>query len=268
MKKDIHILIPTFKRLKALAVTLTSLCYQSEQGFDIVISDQSPENELSTDASIATLLRLLELQGHEVKVMKNLPLRGMAQQRHFLLQQVHHPYCLFLDDDLILEPYVIRNMKRILQSQSIGFAGMAVIGLSYLHDHRPQEETVAFWKGEAEPEEILPDTEKWERYKLHNAANVFHLQQRLKLSPDAPVAYKIAWVGGCVLYDTAKLRQAGGFDFYRELPSAHCGEDVMAQISVMKKYGGCGVLPSGVYHQELKTTLPDRSFNIPEHLPV
>jgi hypothetical protein len=42
----------------------------------------------------------------------------------------------------------------------------------------------------------------------------------------------------------------------------------MAQISVMKKYGGCGVLPSGVYHQELKTTLPDRSFNIPEHLPV
>ena len=37
--KRINILIPTYKRLKALAVTLTSLCYQSDKNFDIIISN-------------------------------------------------------------------------------------------------------------------------------------------------------------------------------------------------------------------------------------
>ena len=41
MLKPVNILIPTFKRLKALAVTLTSLYYQSEKDFDIIIADQS-----------------------------------------------------------------------------------------------------------------------------------------------------------------------------------------------------------------------------------
>lgn len=36
----------------------------------------------------------------------------------------------------------------------------------------------------------------------------------------------------------------------------------------MAKYGGCGILPSGVYHQELETTLPNRKFNIPERVDI
>ena len=38
--KRVNILIPTYKRLKALAVTLTSLCYQEEKNFDIIMSQQ------------------------------------------------------------------------------------------------------------------------------------------------------------------------------------------------------------------------------------
>jgi hypothetical protein len=41
----------------------------------------------------------------------------------------------------------------------------------------------------------------------------------------------------------------------------HCGEDVPAHLQAMARYGGCGLLPSGVFHQELPTTIDDRSVN-------
>lgn len=78
--------------------------------------------------------------------------------------------------------------------------------------------------------------------------------------------YKVAWVGGCVLYDAVKLRAAGGFEFWREVPEEHAGEDVLAQLRVMKRYGGCGLIPSGAYHQEVQTTVTNRSFDIPKEL--
>ncbi|MGV0026026.1 hypothetical protein [Phormidesmis priestleyi] len=65
------------------------------------------------------------------------------------------------------------------------------------------------------------------------------------------------------MYDAQKLRTVGGFNFWQDLPSDHCGEDVMAQQRVMAQYGGCGLIPSGVYHQELPTTIVDRSINAP-----
>jgi len=64
------------------------------------------------------------------------------------------------------------------------------------------------------------------------------------------------------------LREAGGFTFWETLPESHCDEDVLAQLRVMKKYGGYGVLPSGVYHQELETTVLDRKINAPEYLEI
>lgn len=70
------------------------------------------------------------------------------------------------------------------------------------------------------------------------------------------------------MYDTEKLRAVGGFSFWKDLPVNHSGEDVLAQLRVMKRYGGCGVIPSGVYHQELETTVPDRRVNAPEYLKI
>jgi len=36
----------------------------------------------------------------------------------------------------------------------------------------------------------------------------------------------------------------------------------------MARCGGCAILPSGVYHQELPTTIADRSVNAPDLLPI
>jgi GT2 family glycosyltransferase len=254
----IDILIPTYQRPIALAVTLTSLVAQTYKDFRIVISDQTEDgNPLEDNDEIQTVLRLLRVQGHIVETHKHLPRQGIAEHRQFLLNQVTAPYALFMDNDLILETDVVERMLKAMLEEQCGFVGSAVIGLSFLDDVRPHEQVIEFWE-RVQPEVIYPDTAEWERWRLHNAANIYHVQQRLKLTPQNQRKYRVAWVGGCVLYDTEKIRSIGGFSFWEDLPSQHCGEDVLVQLRLMANYGGCGIIPSGVYHQELETTIVDR----------
>jgi hypothetical protein len=145
---------------------------------------------------------------------------------------------------------------------------MPLVGLSHLDDVRPHQQAVEPWDGPVEPETITPGDPRWARHHLHSAANAWHVQRQLELKPSSPLLYKVAWIGGCVLYDVAKLRGVGGFGFWRDLPPAHCGEDVLAQLRVMAAHGGCGVLPTGAYHQQLPTTVPDREHDAPYLLPV
>lgn len=268
MTATLDILIPTYCRPAALAVTLTSLCAQTYQEFRVLISDQSEDSDPLTTGEVQAVLRVLKAHDHSVITHKHLPRRGMAEQRQFLLDQAIAPYALFLDDDLILEPWVVQSLMTVIQEEGCGFVGSGVIGLSFLEDVRPHQQRVEFWEGEVQPERVQSGTPAWERYQLHNAANLYHVQQQLQLTPDVPQRYRVAWVGGCVLYDTAKLRSVGGFEFWQDLPKNHCGEDVLAQLRVMAHYGGCGVMPSGVYHQELPTTIQDRSMDAPQLLKI
>lgn len=43
--------------------------------------------------------------------------------------------------------------------------------------------------------------------------------------------------------------------------------DVLAQLRVMARFGGAGLIPSGPYHQELPTTVTDRRCDAPPVLP-
>jgi glycosyltransferase involved in cell wall biosynthesis len=262
----LDILIPTYNRPAALAVTLTSLCFQTYQDFRIIISDQTESYDPLQSGEVQAALQVLHAHGHKIILHKHLPRQGMAEQRQFLLEQATSPYVLYLDDDLILEPWVVQNLMTTIQNEGCGFVGSAVIGLSFRDDVRPQQQQVEFWQGAVQPEVVKSGTPEWERYRLHNAANVYHVQQQLQLTPDQIRKYRVAWVGGCILYDTIKLRSIGGFQFWEDLPPNHCGEDVLAQLRVMAQYGGCGIMPSGVYHQELPTTLPDRSQDAPQLL--
>lgn len=264
----IDILIPTYRRSAALAVTLTSLCAQTWRDFRIIISDQTEKSDPLQSGEVKAALRVLQAHGHEVILHKHLPRQGMAEQRQFLLEQATAPYILYLDDDLILEPWVIQSLISTIQAEKCGFVGSALIGLSFQDDVRPQQQQIEFWQGAVQPEIIRSGTPEWERYRLHNAANVYHVQEQLKLTPENSRIYHVAWVAGCVLYNTEHLRDIGGFEFWQDLPLNHCGEDVLAQLRVMAKYGGCAILPSGAYHQELPTTLPDRSQDAPQLLEI
>lgn len=268
MVKLVDILIPTYNRHCALAITLTSLVAQSFPNFSVIISDQSDTIPVSENEAIQSVINVLRFHNQPVTVLRNFPRRGMAHQRQFLLDQAHAPYVLFLDDDVIMEAYVLENMVNAIVQEQCGFVGSALAGLTYIDDHRPHQQAIEYWDGPVKPEQVRPGDAAWNRHQLHNAANMIHSAQAWHATPEQPKKYKVAWVGGCVLFDTAKLRRVGGFSFWEELPEAHAGEDVLAQLRVMDSFGGCGLLPSGVYHLQLPTTLPDRSVDAPKVLDI
>lgn len=262
----LDVLIPTYNRPGALSVTLASLYFQDFQNFNIIISEQGESNPSFECDEIKALARAFQLRGQNVSLYPNLPRRGMAQQRQFLLDKAGAPYVLFLDDDLILENFVVGSLVQAMKSERCGLVGTGTIGLNYIQDERPHEQKIEFWEGKVEAERIIPKSEKWFRHRVHSAANLYHIQRKFQVTPEKPKKYKLAWASACVLFDREKLLQCGGFDFWKEIPREHCGEDVAAQLRVMDKFGGCGLIPCGVYHQELKTTVPNRKFNIPERI--
>lgn len=261
--KEVTVLIPTYNRLAALTATLTALCFQDFNNFDIVISDQTPERPTFAEPIIQRVTRVLKQRSINVESYWHIPPRGLAEQRNFLLNQTSSPYVLYLDDDVVLESFAIQNMYQAIRENECGFVGMAVQGLSYINDQRPNEERLEWWKGKVEPETVRPNTPEWERHIINNAANLFHVAAQLGLNRSDRKPYKVAWVGGCVMFDRAKLRAAGGFSFWKKVPTQHVGEDVAAQLKVMERYGGCGILPSGAYHLELPSTITDRKTDLP-----
>ncbi len=262
----LDVLVPTYRRPAALAVTLTSLTAQTLPRFRVVVSDQTEDEDSTAGGEVQTAVRLLRAQGRPVELHRHLPRRGLAEHRDFLLAQARAPYALFLDDDVLCEPSLLARLLRVLRVQGCGFAGAPLVGLSHVDDVRPHQQAVEVWDGPVRPERVEPDGPAWARHHLHSAANAWHVQQRLGATDASPVVYKVAWVGGCVLYDVAKLRDVGGFGFWPSLPEVHCGEDVLAQLRVMERYGGCGVLPSGAYHLQLPTTVEDRTCDAPRVL--
>lgn len=262
MDAIVDVLIPTYRRPAALAATLTALMAQTFQPFRVVVSDQS-ENERRDCGEVTAAARVLAATGRNVEIVRHVPRRGMAEQRDFLLGMATAPFVLSLDDDVILEPWVLRTLVETMHHEQCGFVGCGLIGLSYAEDVRPHEQDFELWDGPVRPEKVEPGSSAWQRYRLHNAANLLHVQRELGATPERPLTYRVAWVGGCVLYDAAKLREVGGYGFWRELPQHHAGEDVVAQLRVMERFGGCGVLPSGAYHQELPTTLDQRHIDAP-----
>lgn len=261
----VDVLIPTYRRKAGLAVVLTSLLGQTFTDFDVIVSDQTEDEDAYLDSiEIQTLARALEWHGHRVRLHRHLPRRGMAEQRQFLLEQSRAPYVHYLDDDVLLDPPVMERMLGVLRAEGCGFVGCPATGLEHLGDVRPHQQNIEIWEGPVRPEPFEPDTIPWERHMVNNAANPLHLQQRY--APDGQVVrYKVAWVGGAnVLYDRAKLLNIGGFEWWRSLPPEHAGEEVVVQFLLIRKYGGCGILPSGTYHLGLPTNVADRQRNATE----
>ncbi|SDI03367.1 Glycosyltransferase like family 2 [Arthrobacter subterraneus] len=257
---SLEVLVPSYNRAAELAVTLSGLAAQDGPDFAVILSDQSDAEPVWDEPAVAAMIRVLRVQGRAVTLERNLPRRGVAQQRQFLLERSSAPEVLFLDNDVWLEPGMIARMHAALRDAGCGLVGAAVQGLSYLDDRREHERhSLEFWEHGVHPEQVRPDRPSFERWPLHNAANLTHTAAELDLAPGDWRLYKVAWVGGCVLFNRAALVECGGFDFWDRLPPNHAGEDVTAQWRVMERFGGAGILPSGAVHLESPTTVPDRA---------
>ena len=265
---SIDVLVPTFQRPAELATTLSGLAAQTGPDFAVVISDQGDSPAADVPA-VRAMVGVLRAQGRPVRIERHLPRRGLAEQRDFLLNLATAPQVLFLDDDVWLEPGTLARLAAALEEAGCGFVGAAVQGLSYLGDRRPQEwRPFELWDGPPSPELVAPGTAAWERWRLHNAANLVHLSATLGVPEGGWLLYKVAWVGGCVLFDRERLLSVGGFSFWRSLPGAHAGEDAVAQARVMAAFGGAGLLPSGAVHLESPTTVVDRSTEARDVVPL
>ena len=257
----VEVLIPSGGRKTSLAVVLASLFGQTYRQFDLVVSEQGVQEGLLESPEIQTLLRAFRYRGLRVRTFRHMPRRGLAEHRHFLLSQSQADYVHFLDDDVLLEPEVMARMVSILHQERCGFVGCAAAGLSYLADFRPHQHDIELWEGPVRPEPFSWEEIPWDRHKVNNAANPLHLEAML-VKDGEPVRYKVAWVGGAnVMYDREKLLDVGGFSWWDRLPPEHAGEDVLVQFLLLRKYGGCGILPSGTYHMELPTLVPNREVN-------
>jgi hypothetical protein len=113
------------------------------------------------------------------------------------------------------------------------------------------------------PEAVNPDTPEWERWHLHRAANLYHVSQGLRSGEFR--RYKVAWLASCILYDRAKLLSVGGFGFWSRLPRYHSGEEVLVQNLLMRRYGGCGIMPSGTYYAQVPTTVLNTAGGVDGH---
>ncbi|MDQ4142533.1 MAG: glycosyltransferase family 2 protein, partial [Actinomycetota bacterium] len=214
----VDVLIPTYRRPAALAATLATLIGQTFRDFRVIVSDQTEDHDPLSAGEVLAALRVLRARGNDARTHTHLPRRGIAEHRQFLLSQASAPYGLFLDDDVLLEPTLLSRLVAVIGEEGCSFVGSALIGLSFIDDVRPEEQRIEFWDGRVQPEVVAPATPQWQRYKLHNASNLWHVQKRLGLEPESQRIYRVAWVGGCVLYDLARLREVGGFSFHRDLP--------------------------------------------------
>lgn len=249
---EVDVLIPTCNRPSSLVMTLAGVAAQSFDSVRVVVSDQS-DVDACTEPVVHAMIRVLEAKGIPVEWHHRLPSQGIAEQREFLLSRSHALRVLYLDDDVFMEPWVLARLVTTLDKYGCGFVGAFPTGLSFKNDLRPDQQHIEFWMDNVRAEHVNPGSKEWDRAQLHRAANLWHVAQ--ELPPGEVYLYKVAWVASCVLYERSRLMAVGGFSFWPRLPRYHSGEEVLVQNLLMRRWGGCGIIPSGAYHSELPSTV-------------
>ncbi|HEX6384838.1 MAG TPA: glycosyltransferase [Anaerolineae bacterium] len=258
----IDVLLPTINRLPALIMTLSGVAAQTLTDLHVIVADQSEEPVENNDV-VQTLWRVIQARGGSVEWYTRPQIHGIAEQRDFLLRHATADYVLYLDDDVFMDPWVLETLLDTLQSEDCAFVGAFAAGLSHRDDVRPEQHVIEYWDEPVRPEVVNPGSPQWQRWQLHRAANLYHVGQ--SLPPGQLRLYKVAWIGACVLYNRARLLAIGGFSFWPRLPRYHSGEEVLVQNLLLRRWGGCGLIPSGTYFAQVPTTVLNDAGTVDGH---
>lgn len=260
---SVDILLPTYNRLTSLLMTLAGVAAQTHRDIRVIIADQSRE-PAGDEQVVQAAGRVIEARGGCIEWYYRRPVHGIAEQRDFLLKKATADAVLYLDDDVLMEPWVVEQLLDVLNAERCGFVGAFPAGLSHLDDVRPEQQIIEYWDGPVSPEVVEPGSPRWERWQLHRAANLYHVSQSL-IREARPRLYKVAWIASCILYDRAKLLEVGGFSFWPRLPRYHSGEEVLVQNLLMRRWGGCAIVPSGTYYSQVPTTVLNDAGTVDGH---
>jgi GT2 family glycosyltransferase len=258
----VDILLPTINRHAEFVMALCGIATQTLNGLHVIVADQSDRPVHKTRA-VQALERIIRARGGTVAWHHRKPSHGICEQRNFLLKQADADYVLYLDDDVLMESWVVDKLLEAIKLQACAFVGAFPAGPSFQHDIRPDQQAIEYWDGPVRPEAVEPGSPQWERWNLHRAANLFHASRTL--APGEFRLYKVAWISACVLYDRQKLLEVGGFEFWRRLPRYHSGEEVLVQNLLMRRWGGCGLIPAGTYFAEAPTTVLNEAGTVDGH---
>ena len=243
----VDILLPTHNRLPSLILTLAGIAEQSLTDLRVIIADQS-DPPAEREPEVQMLARLIAARGGAVEWHHRDAGRGVAAQCDFLLGQATADTVLYLDDDVFMEPWVVARLRKTLRHDGCGFIGAFPCGLSECADGSGPDCGVAYWEGSVRPEVISPGTEEWARAQLHQADHLYTVSRRLPAGESR--RYKVAWVSSCVMYDRAKLLEVGGFSFWPRLGPDAAAPEMLVQNLLMRRWGGCAILPSGTYYAQ------------------
>ncbi len=260
---SVDILLPTYNRLTSLLMTLAGVAAQTHRDIRVIIADQSRE-PAGDEQVVQAAGRVIEARGGCIEWYYRRPVHGIAEQRDFLLKKATADVVLYLDDDVLMEPWVVEQLLDVLNAERCGFVGAFPAGLSHLNEVRPEQQIIEYWDGPVSPEVVEPGSPRWERWQLHRAANLYHVSQSL-IREARPRLYKVAWIASCILYDRAKLLAVGGFSFWPRLPRYHSGEEVLVQNLLMRRWGGCAIVPSGTYYSQVPTTVLNDAGTVDGH---
>ena len=244
-------------------MTLSGVVTQTLRDLHVIVADQS-DVPVENEQVVQTLRRVIEARGGYLEWHTRPQVHGIAEQRDFLLKRARADAVLYLDDDVLMEPWVVERLLEVLRSEGCGFVGAFPAGLSHREDVRPEQQVIEYWDGPVRPEVVEPGSPQWERWQLHRAANLYHVSRTMP-PHGRPRLYKVAWIASCILYDRAKLLEVGGFAFWSRLPRYHSGEEVLVQNLLMRRWGGCAILPSGTYYSQVKTTVLNESGTVDGH---
>jgi GT2 family glycosyltransferase len=114
------VIVPTLNRGAFLLETLTDLVAQEFRPLEILVVDQSEENELSTTAEEFA-------QGFPGLIQyRRVNFRGLPQARNYGWQNAKYEALIFVDDDIRCGPFLVREHLRSLRLPGVGMVAGGV----------------------------------------------------------------------------------------------------------------------------------------------
>lgn len=118
---DICVAIPTYMREQVLLDTINDVLSQSHKNLELVVVDQSPSHNEST------AIALTKISDPRFRYFKAAP-PSLPAARNFTLKVARAPIVLFLDDDVQLDPDIVKyHLAAFKKDPSISAVGGRVL---------------------------------------------------------------------------------------------------------------------------------------------